>query len=67
MKLEVYRRADGLWAWRLKAKNGRIIATDGGQGYERRHDCLVSGFKATNAPLRAQDIEISVEPEPPAT
>ncbi|MFL2002028.1 YegP family protein [Microbacterium sp. A1-JK] len=37
--LEVYERADEKWAWRLRAANGQIIATDGGQGYENREDC----------------------------
>jgi uncharacterized protein YegP (UPF0339 family) len=34
----VYKRADGKWAWRLKADNGAIIATDGGQGYNNESD-----------------------------
>ncbi|WP_168217862.1 DUF1508 domain-containing protein [Occultella kanbiaonis] len=34
----VYKRADGRWAWNLKADNGLIIATDGGQGYENEGD-----------------------------
>jgi len=34
----LYRRADGLWAWRLTADNGEIVATDGGQGYENEGD-----------------------------
>jgi uncharacterized protein YegP (UPF0339 family) len=34
MKLEMYRREDGKWAWRVRATNGQIVATDGGQGYE---------------------------------
>ena len=29
----LYEREDGRWGWRLKADNGRIIATDGAQGY----------------------------------
>lgn len=37
--LEVYQRADKRWSWRLRAGNGSIIATDGGQGYENRSDC----------------------------
>ncbi|MFF2631970.1 YegP family protein [Microbacterium sp. NPDC058021] len=37
--LDIYQRTDGLWAWRLTAPNGNIIATDGGQGYENKHDC----------------------------
>lgn len=32
-KGEVYKRADGKWAFRVKASNGQIVATDGGQGY----------------------------------
>ncbi len=35
----IYKRADGRWAWRLKADNGQIIATDGGQGYNSEDDC----------------------------
>ncbi|MDF2578450.1 MAG: hypothetical protein K0S49_29 [Microbacterium sp.] len=42
-KLEVYRRNDRKWAWRLRAANGRVIATDAGQGYEKRSDCKHMG------------------------
>jgi uncharacterized protein YegP (UPF0339 family) len=34
----LYTRTDGKWAWRLVADNGRIIATDGGQGYNNEDD-----------------------------
>lgn len=34
----LYTRQDGKWAWRLVADNGKIIATDGGQGYEDEDD-----------------------------
>jgi uncharacterized protein YegP (UPF0339 family) len=33
---ELYRRNDGRWAWRIKAANGQVVATDGGQGYESK-------------------------------
>lgn len=33
----LYKRADGKWAWNLKV-NGRIVATDGSQGYENESD-----------------------------
>ena len=33
----VYKRKDGKWAWNLKV-NGRIVATDGSQGYENLAD-----------------------------
>jgi uncharacterized protein YegP (UPF0339 family) len=35
---EIYRRDDGKWSFRVKAKNGEIVATDGGQGYNSRID-----------------------------
>lgn len=35
----VYKRGDGKWAWHLKADNGQIVATDGGQGYNNENDC----------------------------
>jgi uncharacterized protein YegP (UPF0339 family) len=34
----LFTRSDGRWAWRLEADNGRVIATDGGQGYENESD-----------------------------
>ncbi len=30
---ELYKRADGKWAFRVRASNGQVVATDGGQGY----------------------------------
>lgn len=30
---EIYKRKDGKWAFRIKASNGQVVATDGGQGY----------------------------------
>ncbi len=33
---EVYRRSDGKWAFRVRASNGQIVATDGGQGYSAK-------------------------------
>ncbi len=35
---EFYRRADDRSAFRIKASNGQIVATDGGQGYESKSD-----------------------------
>ncbi len=39
MKLHVYRDDAGEWRWRLKARNGRILA-DSGESYKRRATCL---------------------------
>jgi uncharacterized protein YegP (UPF0339 family) len=33
---EIYKRSDGRWAFRVKASNGQIVATDGSQGYEEK-------------------------------
>jgi uncharacterized protein YegP (UPF0339 family) len=33
---ETYARSDGKYAFRVRASNGEIVATDGGQGYDRR-------------------------------
>lgn len=38
MRIEIYKRKDGKWAWRVRAANGKIVATDGAQGYERKID-----------------------------
>ena len=35
---ELYKRRDGKWAFRVKASNGQIVATDGGQGYVSKSD-----------------------------
>lgn len=54
----VYKRADGKWAWNLKADNGQIVATDGGQGYnneadaQQMADAVVSGAFSSRKRLR---------------
>ena len=37
-ELNVYKRTDGKFVWRLKADNGQIVATDGSQGYSNGSD-----------------------------
>ena len=37
MHFEIYPDKTGLWRWRLKARNGRIIA-DGGEGYASKRN-----------------------------
>lgn len=56
----VYKRVDGKWAWRLTS-NGKVIATDGGQGYENESDAreiadrIVSGeFKNAEKKIRRE-------------
>jgi uncharacterized protein YegP (UPF0339 family) len=38
-ELTVYERPDRRWAWRLKADNGQIVATNGGEGYPDESSC----------------------------
>lgn len=38
-KIEVYRDADKQWRWRMKSKNGKIVA-EGGEGYKRKPTML---------------------------
>jgi amphi-Trp domain-containing protein len=38
-RFEVYRDAAGEWRWRLRHRNGNVIAT-GGEGYTRKHNAL---------------------------
>lgn len=59
MHVEVYRRPDGKFGWRLVV-NGRVIATDHGQGYERRGRALemaqaVVGGAYVDAEIRIVD------------
>lgn len=35
MKFEIYKDVKGEWRWRLKARNGKIIAVSG-EGYKRK-------------------------------
>lgn len=39
MKLEVYRDAKGEWRWRLRHRNGNVMA-DSAEGYKRRSRCV---------------------------
>lgn len=54
---EVYKREDGLWAWRLRASNGQIIATDGGQGYVRRIDAAQMASRINIAAITGAEEE----------
>jgi uncharacterized protein YegP (UPF0339 family) len=37
VKGKPYQREDGLWDWRIRAANHKIVATSGGQGYVNRY------------------------------
>lgn len=41
MKIQIYRRKDGKWSWRLVSTvNGKKLASDAAQGYSRRIDTV---------------------------
>ncbi len=52
MKFATYRGRDGQFYWRLKARNGRIIA-DGSQGYASRSNA-VRAVRRLQATFRRQ-------------
>ena len=39
---EVYERKDGKWAFRVKASNGQVVATDGSQGYADKTSAMAT-------------------------
>lgn len=43
----LYKRADGKWAWNLSV-GGKIIATDGSQGYENESDAREMADRVVN-------------------
>jgi uncharacterized protein YegP (UPF0339 family) len=55
-KVEIYEDARGEYRWRMKASNGRIVAT-GGEGFTRKSSCResVDGVWDT---FNADDVEI---------
>jgi uncharacterized protein YegP (UPF0339 family) len=59
-RLDVYRRDDGLWGWRLHCATGRVVAQDGGDGYRDRAAAAV-----TARDVLAGDLEVVIEEEPP--
>lgn len=38
MRIEIYQNHQGEWRWRLKARNGRILA-DSAEGYQQKAKC----------------------------
>jgi uncharacterized protein YegP (UPF0339 family) len=61
-KRVLYTRDDGKWAWRLVADNGRIIATDGGQGYENEEDARDMADRIIGGEFKDADKRI-IEPK----
>jgi uncharacterized protein YegP (UPF0339 family) len=58
-RLDVYRRDDGLWGWRLRCSTGRVVAQSGVEGYRDRAAAAVTARE-----LLAGEFELVVEEEP---
>ena len=44
MRVEVFRDTASDWRWRIKASNGKIVATSG-EGYKRKNSCVTMAQK----------------------
>lgn len=62
MKIEIYRREDSKYAFRVKAANGQIIGTDGGQGYENFADAMSTVRLLTGFHSR-EDVSFEIIPD----
>lgn len=47
MRIELFTNTNGKWKWRVRARNGKIVATGGKQDYSRRIDCLETARRVT--------------------
>lgn len=55
-KRVVYERPDHTWGWRLFGDNGKdIIATDGGQSYEKESEARAMADKIINGHYKDAD------------
>lgn len=61
MKVEVYPDAAGEWRFRIKARNGEILASS--EGYKNRADCLGT-VHSLQQQLRAAEVVIRGAKEP---
>ena len=55
---EVYSDKSGGWRWRLKSKNGQVIATSG-QGYAEKRSCMdgIEAVKRAAADAQVKEVE----------
>ena len=60
MRFEIYRDKKSEWRWRLRAGNGKIIAT-GGESYKNRADCthMINRIKNYKMDAKVKDIVVS--------
>ncbi len=51
---EIYKRSDGKFGFRVKASNGQVVATDGGQGYSGKSDARSTLEKLLNGEYKGE-------------
>jgi uncharacterized protein YegP (UPF0339 family) len=54
----LFQRDDGKWAWHLETDNGRIVATDGSQGYENEDDARDMADRVISGEFREAEKKI---------
>lgn len=57
--VQLVRRSDGRFGWRAIEANGKIVATDGNQGYERPKEALDMAHKV----VRGMEDVVELPPE----
>ena len=62
-KIQVYKRRDKKWAWRVLSANGNIVAVDGNQGFEKSADAMAS---VTNLIYKSKVSKTEIIPERPS-
>ncbi len=58
MIIEIYPDSQDEWRWRMRAKNGRIVAS-GGEGFSRKQSCERSIVRVIQAMSHAEPIRIT--------
>ena len=48
MKIQIYKDKRGEWRWRIKTKNGRVIA-DSAEGYKRKSGAARAAYRLCDA------------------
>jgi uncharacterized protein YegP (UPF0339 family) len=59
MRFELYRDAGGQWRWRLRARNGEVVA-ESGEGYVRREDCE-HGISLVRQSAEAKTVDMTAQ------
>lgn len=54
---EIVKWADGKFGFRVKASNGQVVATDGGQGYSDKGDARATLQKLLNGDYKGDITE----------